>query len=343
MNLKSVKSFIDNKISIHYVIVCMTISSITTFFIASHFGTDKNKPDVEIHAKNTNCSYNIKRWGGFGYIGPIMFVDNECESERLASVKQQISTLIENYKHEGTLNSASVYLKDYATNDWTVINESETFKPGSLLKIPELITVLKMNELKSGFLDKELLYEHSYALDKDPKYLSKSIQLGQKYTVKELLTYMIAYSDNCATSLLMANIDVKLFKKVFTDLGLKSPDMTASDYPITSKEYSYFMRILFNASYLNIQDSEYATELLSKCNFKEGIVSSMPSTIKIAHKFGEAGDPLEKQLHETAIIYLSERPYLITIMTKGKDLSKLPLVLRQISSTAYQGMLNLSN
>lgn len=323
----------------------MTISSITTFYLTNHFNVNKNESaEAGQNAKTPSyCNYNVKRWNGYGFIKPIMFVDNECESERLQSVKQQMSALIDSYKSDGTLNSASVYLKDYATNEWTVINGDEKFKPGSLLKIPQLIAVLKMNELHPGFLNKQLLYERPYALDKDPKYLSKSIQLGQHYTVKELLTYMIAYSDNCATSLLMANIDVKIFKKVFTDLGLVSPNMNASDYPITTTEYSYFMRILFNGSYLNVQDSEFATELLSKCNFKEGVVSSIPSTIKIAHKFGESGDPLEKQLHESAIIYLQDKPYLITIMTKGKELSKLPSVLRQISSTAYQGMLNFSS
>ena len=200
-----------------------------------------------------------------------------------------------------------------------------------------------MNELSPGFLNKQLLYEHPYKLDRDPKYLSKSIQLGKKYTIRELLTYMIAYSDNCATSLLMENIDQNIFKKVFTDLGLESPNMKVADYPITAKEYSYFMRTLYNASSLSIENSEFATELLSKCDFKDGIVSSLPNNLKIAHKFGEAGDPVEKQLHESAIIYLKNKPYLITIMTKGKDLSKLPTVIRQISSVAYQEMLNFSN
>jgi beta-lactamase class A len=141
----------------------------------------------------------------------------------------------------------------------------------------------------------------------------------------------------------MANIDLNIFKKVFTDLGLESPNMSASDYPITTKEYSCFMRALFSATYLTIEDSEYATALLSKCNFKDGIVSSIPKTVKIAHKFGEAGDPSEKQLHESAIIYLKDMPYLITIMTKGKDLNKLAPVIRQISSVVYQDMVSISN
>jgi beta-lactamase class A len=56
------------------------------------------------------------------------------------------------------------------------------------------------------------------------------------------------------------------------------------------------------------------------------------------HKFGEAGDANEKQLHESAIIYLDNNPYLLTIMTKGNDMKKLPDVINQISALIYQNM-----
>jgi beta-lactamase class A len=98
------------------------------------------------------------------------------------------------------------------------------------------------------------------------------------------------------------------------------------------------MRGLYNASYLNNKNSEFATELLIKCNFKNGIVSGMPSSTKIAHKFGESGDAREQQLNESAIIYLNNNPYIITIMTKGKDYKQLPTIIKEISNATYQFM-----
>jgi len=246
--------------------------------------------------------------------------------------------LIENYKKNKVITSASVYLKAYSTNDWTSINPDEKFKPGSLLKVPELITFLRMNEIKPGILDKVILFDKPFDSAKKPEFVSKSIQLGQKYTVRELLTYMIAYSDNNATYILNTLIDVDVFKKVFTDLDLPAPDWNASDYPLTASDFSLFMRALFNASYLTIEDSEFATKLLSKSDFKEGILKSLPPSIKAIHKFGEAGDLVEKQLHESAVIYLDNSPYLVTIMTKGNDMKKLPEVISQISSLIYQNM-----
>ncbi len=267
-----------------------------------------------------------------------MFVDNDCEAEDLNTVKENINKLIEGYKLAGDLISASVYLKDYSKNEWIGINENEKFNPGSLLKVPELITFLKMDELHPGFLEKKLQYNHPFPTDKKPQFLSKSIELGHTYTIKDLLTYMIAYSDNNATQLLNANIDVDAFKKVFTDLGLEAPDWKSNDYPISAKEYSLFMRVLYNATYLSDHDSEFAAELLAKSDFKNGLIKDLPSYLKMVHKFGEAGNGSEIELHESAIIYLDKRPYLLTVMTKGKDSKKLPQVLSQISDIVYQSM-----
>jgi hypothetical protein len=146
---------------------------------------------------------------------------------------------------------------------------------------------------------------------------------------------MIQYSDNNATMLLNGIIDIKIFKKVFTDLGLSEPGWYAKSYPISANEYSVFLRVLFNSGYLNMKDSEFALRLLTKSDFKNGIVNGLPSSVQLAHKFGESGDASEKQLHESAIVYLNNNPFLITIMTKGKDLKKLPEVIKEASNLVY--------
>ncbi|NHM07148.1 serine hydrolase [Flavobacterium sp. CYK-4] len=319
----------------------LIFSMIATNCITYYYTTKKNATDTEqtenaATATSDGCMYDIKRMDGFDFIKPILFVDQKCEASNLNSLKQQVGEVVENYKKVGALNSASVYIKEYNTNGWTGINTDEKFMPGSLMKVPELITILKMEELHPGFLNKELLHNKNYVADKHPNYESKSIVLGQRYTVRELLKYMIAYSDNNATALLFENMDTNLFKKVFTDLGLPSPDIKSSNYPISAKEYSYFMRALYNGSYLSNKNSELATEILGQCNFNQGIVSSLPKNTKVSHKFGESGNLSEQQLSESAIVYLDNNPYVITVMTRGKDFKQLPAVLKEISAVTYQ-------
>jgi beta-lactamase class A len=98
------------------------------------------------------------------------------------------------------------------------------------------------------------------------------------------------------------------------------------------------MRSIYNAGYLNVEDSEFAGNLLSQCDFKAGIVQGLPANTIVAHKFGESGNQAMKQLHESAIVYLKNKPYLLTIMTKGKDNAKLSQFLGELSKSVYTDM-----
>lgn len=338
------KKIINQRVSLLILIGALVISNLITFTFISRKYSDADSSDVaEASMVQGNCGYDVKRLDGYKYIKPLLFVDNQYESEELSQLKGTLSNLIQNYKNSGVIISASIYLKEYNNNGWMGINENEKFMPGSLMKVPELITFLRMDELHPGTLDKVLTMKNEYIMDKHPLYVSKTIEMGKGYTVRELLRYMVEYSDNNATSLLFENMDKEIFKKVFTDFGMVCPDLSAQNYPISAKEFTYFMRSLYNASYLNLKNSEFATELLSKCNFKNGMVAGIPTNVRISHKFGESGDPNEKHLSESGIIYLNNSPYTITIMTKGKDLKKLPEVIKQLSNAVYQSMANREN
>lgn len=294
------------------------------------------KQDEAILLSNSSikyCDYNIKRIKGLKFVKPILWVDDYCESDNLADTKRKITEIIEKYKQFNGVNSASVYLR--AGTQWTVVNEADKYDPGSLFKVPVMITILKMDEDNPGFLNKVIAYDKPIQIDKNISYPSKTIQLGHSYTVKELLTYMIKYSDNAATVLLTSNMKSETMQKLFSDIELEVPSAYASQYQFTAKDYSLFMRAIFNAGYLTINNSEFAAELLSECDFKDGIVKGIPANTKIAHKFGESGNQIEKQLHETAVVYLNDKGYLITVMTKGKDMKTLSNLIGEVSRTVY--------
>ena len=322
-----------------------------TFFI-THFYLDKAKspyddvvikPTAVYEANNmvSTCSYDIKTLGGFNYIKPLMFVDKPCEDDRLSSLKQTIGTIINSYKASGKLLSAGIYLRDLSGNSWVGINEDEKFNPGSLLKLPKLITFLKMNESKPGILDEKILFDKQMVPTQTAVFRGQVIQVGHTYTVRQLLQQMIQFSDNNAIALLDKHIDNTVFSKLFTDMGLQPPSSdNISNYPISTRDYSIFMRALYNAAYLSIDDSEYATELLSAADFKGGLINDLPKTLQIANKFTETGDKQESELSESAIVYLNNRTYQLTVMSKGATYEKLPELLTQISNKVYTTMLN---
>jgi len=298
------------------------------------------KKDAAPVVDNTirTCGFSTMRLNGYQYIRPLLYNEKLCEADNLMPVKAEVENIVNSYKLSGVISSASVYIRQLNQGDWICTGENEMYNPGSLLKIPELITFMKMNEKNPGLLDQKIAYTTQLNLPKQAHYISKSIELGKTYTIRELLYYMISYSDNNATWLLNQRMDNNVFMKVFTDLGISKPDMTRNDIPITAREFSYFMRVLYNASYLSTDDSEFCTELLSHSDFDQGMLSGLPKGIQVAHKFGEAGDGVLAHFNESGIIYINKSPYLLTVMTKGKDEEKLPPVIGDISKKVFELM-----
>lgn len=322
----------SKKFSIIQIVLFSVIFSLITCG-GVYYWLKKQNEEALVSNSSKYCDYNVKRIKGLKFVKPILWVDENCESDNLAGTKRKITEIIEKYKQFNGVTSASVYLR--ANSQWTIVNENEKYDPGSLFKVPVLITILKMDEDHPGFLNKVIDYNTPIQVGKNVNYPSKTIQLGKSYTVKELLTYMIKYSDNAATVLLERNMKTETLQKLFSDVGVEVPNASSSQYLFTVRDYSFFMRTIFNAGYLTIKNSEYAAELLSQCDFKDGIEKGIPVHTKIAHKFGEAGNEVEKQLHESAVVYLNDRGYLITVMTKGKDMKTLSNLIGEISRTVY--------
>ncbi|MEO5776930.1 MAG: serine hydrolase [Flavobacterium sp.] len=331
-------SLISKRFSLLHMLMFSIGAFVAAFTLTSFWNNKASTSQVPV--STSSCEYNIKRMTGLKFVKPILWVDENCESDNLAGTKQKVTEIIERYKQYEGVNSASVLIR--SSGKWTVINENEKYQPGSLFKVPVLIAILKMDEDNPGFLNKKVVYDKPIDAGKKVNFTSKTIKLGQSYTIKELLTYMIKYSDNEATILVEQNMDNKVLQKLFADIGVEVPNAYDSQYQFTVKDYSLFMRTIFNAGYLTIKNSEYAAELLAKCEFKEGIAKGLPANIKMAHKFGESGNQIEKQLHETAVVFLDNKGYLITVMTKGNDMKKLSNLIGDISRVVYQDISNES-
>ena len=283
------------------------------------------------------CDYSIMRLKGYKYIRPYLRAEPECESGKYATLKSGINDYINSLRSQGALTAASVYLTDLSKEEWMCVNPDEQYHPASLLKVASLMAYLRMAEQRPEIMNIQMRYDDALNAP-GQTFTSKTIATGKPYSVKELLRYMIAYSDNRAAYLLHHNMDPAVFLKIFADMGLAMPADKGKEYVITARQYAEFFKVLYDGSYLTISASEYATSLLTECDFKIGIVKGLPASVRVAHKFGESGNDQIHELHESAIVYLDNNPYIITIMTKGPDLNKLAEVISCISRMSYEKM-----
>lgn len=291
---------------------------------------------------------------GYKLIKPLLYADMECEAPTLDNLKRSVGDLIESEKAAGKITSASFYLRVFSGGKWTSYNADERYHPASMSKVPVLITFMKMAEAKPGLLDEKYSFSKRDTSVPSQYYNSQSIQVGRPYTVRELLRYMIAYSDNEATTLLWEHINLDQYKKTFTDIGLASPSFEFDAQKLSVKQYATFFKVLYNGSYLSSKNSEFCLSLLSQADFKNGLLKKLPPNTMVAHKFGECTYPVahaagEKpygklnELHESGVVYTGDATYLITVMSKGENIDQLSELVGNISSVVYNSLTKPNN
>lgn len=329
---------INKKVPIYFTFISF-FCGIAIPLAKSHWFDDSENSKIQ-NSTPTNQTYSCNnisfRLKGFHFTKPLLFSEQGCESQNLAGLKNEIAGKIGQLKSAGVIQSASVYIRIFLNGEWTYFNESEKFNPGSLIKVPVMMTYLLAAEKNPAILDHKVKFVPGKEYVPTQTFNSKGIIPGKDYSIRELMKFMIIYSDNNATMLLNQGLDIPLFKKMFVELGLPEPDVHDKFFQISAKDYSVFFKVLFNGSYLSKSSSDFAISLLSQGDYKDGILKGISDkNIIVAHKFGEGGTKDLHELHETALVYTNERPYLITVMTKGKNIEALPNVISQVSEIAY--------
>ncbi len=274
----------------------------------------------------------------YAFINPLLFYNSPSQPDTFKKVFNQIQKRVDDFKNQDKKGAASVYLKDLNTGKWAGINSSEQYNPASLLKVAVMIAYFKEAETKPSTLYRTLNYSQavkdSYA--SIPYEQGTSLILGHGYTVKDLIERMIIRSDNGATYTLLSAINIGELNGVFRALNIENPEAKGREYTISAERYAYFFRILYNATYLDRDDSERALSLLSQSDFSDGLVAGVPEDTTVAHKFGEnVAEAVE--LHDCGIIYYpKDNPYLLCAMTRGSDINNLKSLIKDISALVYK-------
>lgn len=296
------------------------------------------------HQDNPIAFTETRQHGQYKLINPLLECDaaNFSQDASLNKLRTQITDKIDQLAHDQKITFASVYYRDLNNGPWMGINEKENFSPASLVKVPVMMAYFKAAEKNPDLLNQTI---KSLPTTVDNQNIDPAITLApnKSYTVNDLIERMIIYSDNEAYDLLGQYIENDLIVKTYTDLGIDiSKGFTDPTGNIISvRDYASFFRVLFNASYLNKDMSEKALDLLTKVEYKDGLIKGINNQkVTIAHKFGEREyiETGEKQLHDCGIVYLPNKPFLICIMTRGNDLTKMSTAINQISSAIYQSV-----
>lgn len=231
-------------------------------------------------------------------------------------------------------SSVSIYFEYLTTGANISINKDAEFWPASLLKVPVSMAVAKKIERGEWKWDNKLVLMPN---DKDEKFgnLYKEPN-GSIYTIEELVKRNMIDSDNTANFILTRNLELKDIENVYDHIGLN--DFISTTGEIGAKKYSVIFRALYNASYLSEENSQKLLAYLSETEFAGYLKSSLPSDVPFSHKIGIDVD--RNVYLDSGIVFVSKRPYLLTVMVNGKEEHIAQEIMKEISKLVFDYVSN---
>lgn len=255
----------------------------------------------------------------------------------LRPFRPELEALAGSLVREGRAEQVAVYFRSLNDGLWMGIDERVPFAPASLVKVPIMLIYYKMAEKDPSVLERELEVTDvgNYA-----QYVPSRVKLkkGERLSVERLIEVMIEDSNNDAMLTLSKHFDPEVAERTYRRLGYAKTFEERGDF-LQLKTYVGTFRVLYNGTFLNEELSEKALRHLARGGLGEGIRAGVPEDVTVAGKFGEYVDPARperKQLHDVGIVYHPDNPYLLGVMTRGRDHAELSAVIREISSFIYR-------
>jgi hypothetical protein len=305
-------------------------------FSACEPGAHETSPSQD-RATTSENNIRVLRSPSNKLVNKLLLTDPRGESQQLDGLKSKINAMISGYNAQRTTSAASVYYMDLKSGAWFAINGNEPYTPGSLIKLPVCMSFFKLDEKSPGVMDRKIFFDPSMQGVPSQTFEVDPIKPGQSYSMSELIRRVLKDSDNYSTSLINYQIDYESLHKLYRELDQPIPDMHDLSYTSNVIDYSKFLHVLYNGTWLNERNSEAVLSLLAESSFNEGLTKLLPKDILVPRKFGEYGMQEIKQWHESGIVYAPNGHYLVTIMTKGYNRDNLRSVISELSKAIYEG------
>ena len=220
--------------------------------------------------------------------------------------------------------------------------DGKNFPSASLIKI--FIALCLGNEIEKGRLslmdtmEFDISDENSVAGAGALKFLEQ----GHDFSMNELMRLMLAFSDNCATNMLIDYIGLEKIQDFLTDKYpntrlnrkmMQIPKSADKDNLSTAKEVAEALEEIFSraqageAYYVEILDALRKQECFNSLGlYIEGV--------EIAHKTGT----LVNLEHDAGIVFAEDNSYIVVVLVKGLSNQRCREEIGKISLDVFKEM-----
>ena len=220
-------------------------------------------------------------------------------------------------------------------SEYFYLNNSVSFVSASMIKLLILAEFVKQIDDKIITLDQNYTYKIEDKVGGSG--IIQDMAIGTNFTYDILALYMIKYSDNIATNVLidilgMENINYacKRFNLTDTSLNRKMMNWTGVENYISARDTEILLKAIYYKNIGSEKMSDKALEYLKSNADYKGIPEGIPSGIVYAHKTGE----LDNVRHDGGIVYAKNK-YIIIVLTKDYEYNFANQIMKEISKIAY--------
>ncbi len=260
----------------------------------------------------------------------------------LAGLNREVRSLA---RHLPAASALDVF--DISTGYNAGFNAAASMPAASTIKLPVMVEVFAQLEAGRFDLQRRVMLEAS---DKD--YGSGELcdaPVGMTYPVSELLAKMIDISDNTATNMLIRLVGRRNINRQMRDLGLDrthlAADVRTDGWAIrqtlrtSPADLVHLLALMARGELIDQWSSNEMIGILKADEFNTLLPEPLPPDVEIAHKTGSLNDTL----NDAGIVFASDAPYAIAVMTTGlhsKELGRS--FIHSVSRIAYAQELRLA-
>lgn len=269
------------------------------------------------------------------------------------SAKDNLVKLEEHYLKETNYSDLDKYIKNYIDriaisvvpleNNHTsfYLNKSQAFVSASMIKL------LILCEFIAQIDEKNISLESNYTYREEDKVGGageiQKMPFGTNFTYDTLARYMIKYSDNIATNVLIDILGMENINKKSQELGLKATKLNrkmmkeGEQNYMSSEDIEIIFKGIFYKKIGSLDMCQRGMNYLLENTDDDAIVRGLPNGTIFAHKTGS----LTRIRHDGGIVFIDNK-YIIIVLTRDfLNEQDADYLIGNISSIVYDIMVKI--
>lgn len=240
---------------------------------------------------------------------------NRLQADLSAKLSADLNRMTASY--DGVMG---IFVKDLTSGEMFAVNADTVFPQASSIKIPLLIEL--MRQAQDGKLNlAERVEIHHAGLVGGSGVLQFFSDGGSEVSLHDLAVLMVVLSDNSATNLLIDRVGMDNVNAMLDQLGLKETLLARKMIDIdaeraerenrsTPRQMGTLVEMLNAGKLLDAEHTKMTLEILEYPK-DSPLHAGVPDSITVAEKPGS----LNGAQCDSGIVFLSGRPYVISVMT----------------------------